>query len=240
MSAPVHRLAMASAFLVSWAVSPAFALSTYSATLLPDLPTYSIAGGTATIDGASADGRHLVGGFLRDGVPNRYASQAFLVRGGQLEMIGTASGDRSIVGLPNQAGVSVGTSTSYRAELFQLSPAQTPVTVYRATGSKAFTYDHGQLTDLGSLGGDYTEAAKINDKGVVIGTSTLAGSRQPQAYVYQDGQMTGLGTLGGKASFVYGINNDGLIVGTADNAQNQREPCIGLVKCRGNENQHQG
>lgn len=69
------------------------------------------------------------------------------------------------------------------------------------------------LIDLGTLGGDYSSAAAINDHGVVTGQSTLAGNLQYRAFIYQNGTMTDLG-LPGDNSRGNAINNLNQIVGT--------------------------
>ena len=54
------------------------------------------------------------------------------------------------------------------------------------------------LTDLGTLGGTYSQAVAINEAGQVIGNSSyLADDADLQhAFVWQGGVMTDLGTLG--------------------------------------------
>lgn len=69
------------------------------------------------------------------------------------------------------------------------------------------------VTDLGTLGGDYSSASSVNDHGVVTGQSTLAGNQQYRAFIYQNGTMTDLG-LPGDNSRGNAINNLNQIVGT--------------------------
>ena len=52
------------------------------------------------------------------------------------------------------------------------------------------------MTDLGTLGGTYSWAFDINDRGQVVGYSGTAAGDQ-HAFLYGDGAMTDLGTLGG-------------------------------------------
>jgi probable HAF family extracellular repeat protein len=55
------------------------------------------------------------------------------------------------------------------------------------------------LTDLGTLGGTFSRATAINDKGDVVGFSTPAGGRttDPHCFLWQRGVMRDLGTLPG-------------------------------------------
>jgi probable HAF family extracellular repeat protein len=85
--------------------------------------------------------------------------------------------------------------------------------VWNAGGSHAFTHQNGQLIDLGTFGGAFTRAADINDSGVIVGYSDVAGASR-MAFRYANGQMTPLGTLpGGVSSSALAINASGQIAG---------------------------
>jgi probable HAF family extracellular repeat protein len=78
-----------------------------------------------------------------------------------------------------------------------------------------------RVTDLGTLGGEESEALAMNDGGQVVGWSQAAFSNSyvgyPQhAFLYDSGAMRDLGTLGGCCSHAYGINNRGWVVGRSD------------------------
>lgn len=61
----------------------------------------------------------------------------------------------------------------------------------------AFSWKSGATTDLGTLGGRYSDAVCINKNGQIVGKSeTVAG--ETHAFLWQDGVMTDLGTLGGE------------------------------------------
>ena len=63
------------------------------------------------------------------------------------------------------------------------------------------------VTDLGSLGGNYTFASGINNAGQIAGTSYTASFVQ-HAFLYSNGVMTDIGTLpGGATSLGSAINN---------------------------------
>lgn len=56
------------------------------------------------------------------------------------------------------------------------------------------------ITELGTLGGTFSEAVGINNKSSVIGFSTLPGDRNVHAFLWRNGVMTDLRTLGGPNS----------------------------------------
>src|SRR5262245_58905894 len=69
------------------------------------------------------------------------------------------------------------------------------------------------ITDIGTLGGDSSEAAALNNLGDVVGAAaTAAGARH--AFLRQNGRMFDLGTLpGGSSSYATAINDRGDVVG---------------------------
>lgn len=64
--------------------------------------------------------------------------------------------------------------------------------------SKAFRYENGVITNLGTLGGTSAVALNINDKGQIIGVSS--NGTASRAFLYQNGSMKDLGTIGGLAT----------------------------------------
>ena len=59
-----------------------------------------------------------------------------------------------------------------------------------------FLWHRGSLQDLGTLGGDNSEAFWINDAGEVVGRADVSGSESHHAFIWRNGVMTDLGTLG--------------------------------------------
>ena len=74
-----------------------------------------------------------------------------------------------------------------------------------------FFYDGSVLSDLGTLGYDYSIAAGLNDNGTVVGTAWSG--TWSQAFVYADGAASVLAFP--DRSEANGINNAGVVVGTA-------------------------
>ena len=70
------------------------------------------------------------------------------------------------------------------------------------------------LEDAGTLGGAFSSPQGLNDRGAVVGSSSLAGEIEVHAFKYQDGTITDLGTLGGGTrSQANSVNNHGVVVG---------------------------
>lgn len=64
------------------------------------------------------------------------------------------------------------------------------------------------VVDLGTLGGSFSLAYSINDKGQISGTSTLAGDTAQHAFLFKEGTMVDVGTLGGPNSESFSNAND--------------------------------
>lgn len=76
-------------------------------------------------------------------------------------------------------------------------------------------YDHGTLTDLGTLGGPWSAATRMNDDGAITGYAFLADGSF-HAFVWRNGTMTDLGTLAGDSySRGTGINVHGAVCGVS-------------------------
>jgi probable HAF family extracellular repeat protein len=76
----------------------------------------------------------------------------------------------------------------------------------------AYIWQEGTKIDLGTLGGAWTLASAINDKGQVAGTSETA-TGEIHAFLWEDGHMTDLGGAPGAFMDVQGINERGQVVG---------------------------
>ena len=85
-----------------------------------------------------------------------------------------------------------------------------------AGNTYAFLYNNGSVTNLGTLGGTYSEAYGINSLGQIVGQSTDSAGNT-YGFLYSNGVMQNLNSLIGSASFEYkltdpvGINKNGQI-----------------------------
>lgn len=87
--------------------------------------------------------------------------------------------------------------------------------------SKAFRWENGVMTSLGTLGGTSAVAHDINNAGQIVGASSNGTASRP--YIYQNGVMTDLGTLLGTANSTgrgWTINSNGVVAGLSRNAAN--------------------
>ena len=80
--------------------------------------------------------------------------------------------------------------------------------------ARAFRWENDVMTDLGTLGGDFSIATGINPTGQVVGYSATTGG-VTHAFLWQNGTMTDLGLPGGGYSVARGISAEGQVVGQA-------------------------
>ncbi|GGY79128.1 hypothetical protein GCM10007388_10160 [Pseudoduganella plicata] len=74
----------------------------------------------------------------------------------------------------------------------------------------------GSRVDLGTLGGKQVFGNELNDLGMAVGRSTLAGGTTAHAFVYTSGVMQDIGTMGGNNSEAVAVNNAGLVGGNSE------------------------
>jgi probable HAF family extracellular repeat protein len=102
-----------------------------------------------------------------------------------------------------------------KKKLWRLTVAALGAVLFLAAGADAAKRPpQYHFADLGTLGGNESEAYGINDGRQVVGYA-FTHTGEKHAFLYSKGRKRDLGTLGGTESWAYGINNAGQVVGYA-------------------------
>lgn len=190
--------------------------------------------GSARVHAVNAAGQ-AVGG---SGHPHGADTHAFFwEKSGGIRDLGTLpGGDYSVAFGINDSGAVIGTSntsTSQHAFTWTIAgglqdlgtlPGANASSAFAinnqgqiagASGTHAVLWSAGALRDLGTLGGQTSEAHGLNNQGMVVGVSdTSAG---PHAFLWKDGSMQDLGVLpGDTSSRADHINDSGIVVGASE------------------------
>jgi len=179
-------------------------------------------GGSESL-GVSVNNAAQAVGISDNGIPDPFSlfgigvqMRTFVWERGELRDIGTLGGPDALPGpgCNNQRpGTVVGFSyTSFTPNEESGIPTQDP-----------FFWENGNMRDLGNLGGTVSFGQCANNRGEVIGISSLAehpaacpGGPGCHAFLWARGSMKDLGTLGGETSEAIWINDSGVIAGSAD------------------------
>jgi probable HAF family extracellular repeat protein len=125
------------------------------------------------------------------------------------------------------AGAGVGGGWDLRATLAEVRAInERGQIIVQSNTVRAFVWENGRLTNLGTLGGNEISAIAINESGQVIGLSQVAGSSQQHPFLWQRGRMVELATLSGRFDEVLQINDNGQIIGSSKTRTGSQPPVV--------------
>jgi len=136
-------------------------------------------------------------------------THTFIWKEGVMQDLGTLGGPDSFAGAGcnnERSGTAVGSSF--------INSTPNPDTGFPTL--HAFLWENGKIQDIATLGGTIGIAQCLNNRGQVIGFSTLAGDNIGHPFLWNSGVTADLGTLGGDFGQAIWINNAGEVVGQAD------------------------
>jgi probable HAF family extracellular repeat protein len=156
--------------------------------------------------------------YLGSGAPNPFIEHAFKWQDDALTDLGALPGaNSSTVGWINNRGIVAGQSTNSTID---------PITGWPA--EIAVVWKDGQVINLGTLGGNESQADAINNRDQVAGIAANAVSdtfpsplglpgfgTQQRAFVWERGVMRDLGTLGGPDADALLLNDRGQVSGVS-------------------------
>lgn len=178
-------------------------------------------GGPDALPGASCGGQPrdvIVGASYTSSTPNASTGippvDPFLWKNGAMIDLGSLGGATGFAQCANLHGQIIGASS------LASNPGACPP-VNAGPGCHAFFWEDGALIDLGTLGGDNSEAIWLNEAGDVAGSADLAGSALHHAVLWRHDKIHDLGTVAGDpCSRGRGINSRGQVVGGSSDCAN--------------------
>jgi probable HAF family extracellular repeat protein len=171
--------------------------------------------GGASSAAADINGQGQVAGISSNGTPDPFPGvlfpnvlgteiRGFVWRNGVMHDLGTLGGPDTLEYAQNNRGQIIGASYT----------SNTPNPSSGIPTIDPYLWQHGHMTDLGTLGGTLGVANWINDAGQVVGQSNLAGDQNAQPFLWQHGHMRKLPTIGGGYGFANWISPRGDIAGS--------------------------
>jgi probable HAF family extracellular repeat protein len=139
------------------------------------------------------------------------------LRGGTVSWANNVNDFGQVVGFANNAVTDEnsleGLVTETRAFLWQGGVVGQATTKNDAE-DHPYLWQHGEMTDLGTLGGTYGFASWLNDRGEVVGAVTNAGDQEFLPFQWHNGKLKGLPNLpGNRCGVADAINLQGQVVG---------------------------
>jgi probable HAF family extracellular repeat protein len=143
-------------------------------------------------------------------------TRAYLWQNGVMQDLGTLGGTDAAALFVNENGQVAGVSyTNSNASEYCANNLGFPLT----TGT--FIWENGEIENVGSFGGTCTFAQDLNNRGQVVGASTLTGDEAQHPFLWDQGKLIDLKTFGGSVGTAIAINDEGLIAGWASERGDQ-------------------
>ena len=180
-----------------------------------DLGTFGGANSLAT----NINDQGQVAGFAQNSIPdftffegNFSASptqwRAFLWEKGQMRDLGTLGGPDS--------GTAGALAQNERGQVTGVSYTNSDVNPSTGEPTRhVFLENRNQMRDLGTLGGTFADARTINNRGEIVGRSSLPDDSAFHPFLYTHGTMKDLGTLGGSFGVAGWINDASVAIGAS-------------------------
>jgi probable HAF family extracellular repeat protein len=143
--------------------------------------------------------------------------RAVLWRNDLIRDMGTLGGSEAVAYLINEQGQIAGAANT------NSSSNACGNLIFLARTTDPFLWENGKMRDLGNLGGTCAFPLALNNRGQVVGISTLPGDLTVHAFLWPgaDSKMQDLGTLGGSFAQANAINEAGEVVGYAGDNRDQ-------------------